>query len=56
MKFGLDESCERYDFCKRMIGFQIASELFLNIAGRTSGMISKCETCNAYIAKENKND
>lgn len=51
MDFGLDESCERYDFCKRMVGFQIANELLLNFAGRTCGMISKCETCNAYVEK-----
>lgn len=55
MDFGLDESCERYDFCKRMVGFQIANELLLNFAGRTCGMISKCENCNAYVEKENKN-
>lgn len=51
MEFELDKSCSRCDFCKKMIGFQIANELLLNIAGRTCGMISKCETCNAYVEK-----
>lgn len=54
MYFDLDKSCERYDFCKKMIGFQIAIELLLNIGGRTSENINRCEMCNLYIEKENK--
>lgn len=54
MCFELDESCMRKDLCEKIIGFQIANELLLNVAGRTCGIISKCETCNAYVKKENE--
>lgn len=56
MYFDLDKSCGRYEFCKEMIGFQIATELLLNVGERTSGNINRCEICNLYIEKENKYD
>ena len=56
MDFELDESCARYDICKKMIGFQVVHEMLLNLAGRTSGGINECEICNLYIKRKNQND
>lgn len=53
MYYELDQTCARCDFCKEAIGFQVAIEMFLNTAGRTSGSIRRCEDCNLYIERTN---
>lgn len=55
MDFQFDESCKNCNFCKMNVGFQILNEIFLNIASRTQGVITRCQGCNMYIEKDNKN-